>query len=253
MSPVVSDIDQSLIFDANEPIVPETSRHEGHPPKRDGSLISALPPSAFAPVFHSPRLSVLEERILLPYVPPWPVEATPLCAGSECRAGLVISRSTRSTHTPYRRWRSPFPNPPLRINSRESSGGRATAASSSYPRIIPPLSPSIEATFFFFFFFLLLALLSHYRSRRSNLLPRSCHPGLITPSFRRVEIKRKGPETRGERGRNTRRSFSLSTVEWVGETDKANFRCPTDFCLLSSTDEFLICDFSFFFSLEKCV
>lgn len=113
----------------------------------------------FAPVFLSPRLSVLEERILLlpPYIP-CPVEVTPLCAGSECRAGLVISRSTRSTHTPYRRrqrWRSPFPNPPLRINSRESSGGRATAASSAlfllstYPpspsdhlSTLPPLSSS---------------------------------------------------------------------------------------------------------------
>lgn len=61
------------------------------------------------------------------------------------RTGLVISRSTRFTHTlkVRRRRRGPFPNPPLRINSRESAGDRPTA---TYPM------PSLSKTFYFIFF-----------------------------------------------------------------------------------------------------
>jgi len=79
---------------------------------------------------------------------------------------------------------APFPNPPLRINSRESSGDRPTATptfssalgSSSLPPLRSVFSP--------------VGLLSYSRSRRFNFLLTSAS---ITPSFRQ-KIRQKSQD-----------------------------------------------------------
>lgn len=107
--------------------------------------------------------------------------------GCECRAGVgyftvhsLYSHPSEAAASAA----APFPNPPLRINSRESSGDRPTATptfssalgSSSLLPLRSVFSP--------------VGFLSYSRSRRFNFL---LTPASITPSFRQ-KIRQKSQD-----------------------------------------------------------
>lgn len=110
--------------------------------------------------------------------------------GCECRAGVgyftVHSFYSHPSVAAAAAAVAPFPNPPLRINSRESSGDRPTATPTFSSALGSSSFPPLESVFSS------AALLSY---SRFNFLLTSAS---ITPSFRQ-KIRRKSQDKKNER------------------------------------------------------